>query len=70
MADQPTPDYSDPDWWQRVPSVDGVPAATERDPGTEPDEQGRAFLAELQERLEARAAEPDVQAFIDGAREP
>ena len=73
MADTPTtePDpYADPDWWKHVPSVDGIPAATERDPELEPDEAGRAYLDELQARLEARAAEPDVQAFLRGDRQP
>ena len=57
-------DYTQDGWWENLPSVDGVPAATSRE--DEPDEAGRAYLAELAARLEARAGDPDVRAFIDG----
>ena len=45
------PDYTRDGWWDDLPSVDGIPAATTRE--DEPDEAGRAYLAELQARLEA-----------------
>ena len=45
------PDYTRDGWWNDLPSVDGIPAATTRE--DEPDEAGRAYLAELQARLEA-----------------
>ena len=60
------PDYTRDGWWENLPSVDGVPAATTRE--DEPDDAGRAYLADLQARLEARAADADVQAFIRGER--
>ena len=57
-------DYTQDGWWENLPAVDDYPHTLTRD--DEPDDAGRAYLAELQAALEARASEPDVAAFIEG----
>lgn len=69
MADQ-TPSKHDyvGDWWENLPAVDDWEPRLTREPDTEPDEDGLRQLSDLQERLEERAQEPDVQAFIERAQ--
>ena len=57
-------DYTQDGWWNHLPAVDDYPPALTRE--DEPDAAGRAYLAELAARLEARADDPDVAAFIEG----
>ena len=59
-------DYTQDGWWNHLPAVDDYPPTLTRE--DEPDDAGRAYLADLQARLEARAADADVQAFIRGER--
>lgn len=59
-----TPTY-DGDWWNHLPSVDGEPPRLVREPEMIPTPEGQAYLDELAAQLEQRAAQPDVQAFIE-----
>lgn len=58
------PDYSAPGWWLNLPSVDGIPATTTRDPENTPGAAGEIFLESLAADLLKRAQEEPAQAFI------
>ena len=65
MADAQPVDYNQDGWWDKIPAVDDWPDRLERDPELEPTPEALVELGELEEALNARAQEPDVQAFIN-----